>query len=551
MQISALFFLLAYLIPNHYLPWMSFYSEFLVFLGLWILGVYFAKAEMKVGFSVVFFVFLSVVPVVQFASGVVFFFGDAWVAAFYLIACAASLVLGRALYDRHRGAAYAFFAWVFVLASIVSSGCSFYQWFGLAGGVWVLSIFEGGRAVGNLAQANHMATLLSLGLVSTLYLVEVRSLGRWSSSLIALVLIVAIALTQSRTPWVGAACLLMWWGVKYRAANLTLRPAVLGVWCVFYLLSVFFLEDVRELLYLERQDETLLDRTLSSQRLLIWGQVVQAILDGPLWGYGWNQVGVAQVSAALTFPVQLLSLHAHNIILDLLVWNGPLLGGAIVIFIAGWLFVLARRSVTPGAVFALLASGLVLLHGLLEYPLEYAYFLIPVCLLLGMVEGEVSMVAWVKSAPLLRYFALSSCAVVLIAVWVEYRVIEEDHRLLRFEMGRIGGIKADHDAPDVVLLSQLREMIRLARTEVVGPVSPEELEWMRQVAYRYPYIPCLYRYSMALALNGSLDESIDVLLRLRSIYGEGDYQMVLAGLREEAVKKPALNALYQAIAVSR
>lgn len=94
---------------------------------------------------------------------------------------------------------------------------------------------------------------------------------------------------------------------------------------------------------------------------------------------------------------------------------------------------------------------------------------------------------------------------------------------MRFENARIGTLRSTSPGPDVELLSQLREYIKFARTPAVEGMSASEIEWMRKVAHRYPYYTALFRYSLALGLNGYTAEASDQLLVLRALYGERYY----------------------------
>lgn len=305
-------------------------------------------------------------------------------------------------------------------------------------------------------------------------------------------------------------------------------------------LSFSYLSDA---LYLPAYDD-LAARAQAIERWALWQQLWVAILQGPLWGYGWAQVGVAQVSVSLSHPLQLMTEHSHNFLLDLLIWNGPILGGLIVLFLCVWLIRLGLRARSRESVFALLAVGFVCVHGMLEYPLEYAFFLLPVGLLLGMVEGEqrlwglLTLPRWILAGVLVVSVG------VIVWLFEEYRIIEEDHRLMRFETARIGTLKAEQAAPDVVLLTNLREFIRFARIEATPGMTEEQVSWMRKVAHRYPYPPSLFRYALALGLNGQADLSTQEFLRLRALHGERHYQSARQAVLELQKHDPSLALIH-------
>ena len=63
-------------------------------------------------------------------------------------------------------------------------------------------------------------------------------------------------------------------------------------------------------------------------------------------------------------------------------------GGVGIILLLVWLLRLAWHVHTVESLCCLLMVGVVLVHGMLEFPLEYAFFLLPVGFLLGCVAGE-------------------------------------------------------------------------------------------------------------------------------------------------------------------
>ena len=128
-------------------------------------------------------------------------------------------------------------------------------------------------------------------------------------------------------------------------------------------------------------------------------------------------------------------------------------------------------------------------------------------------------------------------------VWYEYSVIDEDYRLMRFESARIGNVRAEQVAPDIFLLTQLREYIRFVRTPVAEGMTVDDLDWMRKVAYRYPYIPSLFRYSLALGLNGDVAGAQEHLYVLKSLYGSDAFDEAKRAMLSLSVRYPELAKL--------
>ncbi|UGV31443.1 Wzy polymerase domain-containing protein [Halopseudomonas aestusnigri] len=537
--------LLGWLLPNHYAPWSAFYQDFAWFASVLLLASILLRKPP--GFPLVCSAALVVaaIPIIQFFLGKVYYLGDGILAMLFISGFIFSLIAGYSLSisPGSRLQIAHFLASVLLLSSVLSTWIALRQWFLLTGSIWIADLPPAARPFANLAQPNNLATLLGMGLAAILYFYEKRQLSWFSCSALVTFLLFGMVLTQSRTPWVAAIAICVFWVWKSRSCNTRLRFPTLLLWVLIFGVLVMSLPAIAEFLLLSSSDP--MQRMKSLQRWDLYKQFYCAVIHGPLWGYGWNQVSVAQVAITPLYPVALMTEYAHNIVLDLLIWNGPVLGGVIVVVAAIWLGRLAWVARSSEGLFALLAAGFVLTHSMLEYPHAYAYFLLPLGLLLGIAQADdrstrtFTMPRGLLGALLLVAAGLGG------TIWYEYRVIEEDFRLMRFETANIGNLKAEQSAPNVKLLTQLRELIRFTRTEAVENMSDEEIDWMRQVAHRYPYLPSLFRYSYALALNGRTDEAQAQLLTLRGLYGEEHYRDALSLLQSKQEAYPQLMLLVQ------
>jgi hypothetical protein len=258
-------------------------------------------------------------------------------------------------------------------------------------------------------------------------------------------------------------------------------------------------------------------------------------------GYGWQQVSRAQQVVSLDHPLSGEHIeHSHNIVLDLLVWAGIPVGLLLVGLIVRWFVVNIRACRDAGACWLLAAVGGVLVHGMLEYPLEYAYFLIPVGIMVGYVSSRLNVdrsvaLPWLP----MRVF---SVAFVGMFCWVgmEYLTAEENHRTLRLESARIGVPGIRTPAPDLTLLTQLEAFLEFARTEARVGMRPLELDAMRRVSQRFAYPPVMFRYALAAGLNGRPDVAQDSLGRLCRSYPLQRCEEAIVAWRQAQGKFPVL-----------
>jgi len=542
-SIAALSLLLSWLIPHHYYPWLTGDSEFLAFGAALILSLVIFHKRIIIPRAAALFALTAFIPLIQWMFGIVFFSGDAIISACYLLGFSSVILIGYNLTqdESTRTQSYQAFACLFIIGSTLSAVIAFRQWLGFSQG---FSFFEaassGSRPFANFGQPNNLATLLCMGLASTLLLFEQQKLGKISASLLAVFLIFAVALTQSRTAWVGAVFALTWWAWKSKTSQPRLSWRSIAGWIVFYIVCIIALPWLTTLVTHGQNPVSLVARiqTADSGRGLLWAQFALAVFHGPLWGYGWNQISVAQVSISNIFPVNIRTNSSHNILLDILVWNGLFLGSLIIILSMTWIARLAYCAKSLTSAYALLAVGFALIHGMLEYPLEYAYFLLPVGLLLGMVYGELDTTQqYTETLPISKYLSrlpklswelphavfasfLAICTVFMIWLGYEYHTLNRDYRAFRpTELTPNNASTPTYNPDHIILLTQLRDYLQLQSINPTPNMTEQQLDWAKEVAYRFPQVENLARYATALALNNQPIQAGQELSELRILYG--------------------------------
>ena len=133
-----------------------------------------------------------------------------------LLLATMALVLGGAALRPTRGLLLSFFA-AWAAAGLANSAVAVIQVFipQWVDGEWIARSADARRAVGNMRQPNHLATLLLWSAVAIVPLVEMGPLGRarWqraaAAALMALT-VLGITLSGSRTGLVGIAVLALW-----------------------------------------------------------------------------------------------------------------------------------------------------------------------------------------------------------------------------------------------------------------------------------------------------------------------------------------------------
>jgi O-antigen ligase len=513
---AVILFCGAILIPNHYQPWLTAYQDALAFMSLIFFG---CSCAFNHSFKIIkgitfFFILIMFVIFIQYLFGRIYFFGDMFIVLLYLIGFIFSFAVGFNLTSRFGSKKIIFIvSIVFLFCSIISIYMMLKQWLLLhQGGIWIADLPPGGRPFANFAQPNNCATFLCMSAMSVLYLYEGNYINRVVGLFIAIFILFGIALTQSRTPWIFFSVFLIWWYWKTKCFQTRLNKNSYIYFLLIYVIFVISLPIFSNYLGVGFASD-FIERVSSGYfRLPMWRQMLIAIQQEPWFGYGWNQVSVAQIMVYLQYPTIERIDHSHNILLDIIIWNGIPIGVFIIGYLSIWLYGFHKLVKNISTFVALSMVGAVMVHAMLEFPLDYAFFLLPVGFLLGVVQMEDSDLKVLEISKYILFIFLLFAITIYIWVLFEYNKIEKDVQLIRFESLNIGNVHANHDAPNVILLTHLREQIRLIRTRPVGNMTNEQLELMRKTTYRYATPIALYRYSQALALNNQEDSAKKYLI---------------------------------------
>ncbi|MES2991033.1 MAG: Wzy polymerase domain-containing protein [Pseudomonadota bacterium] len=516
--------LFAWTTPNHYLPWLSFHSELAMAASLALAATWVTwkarRQRLLLPAITVLTLATSTVPALQLLGGLIDFGGDAWLGSLYLLGFALAQLAGfraTALWTMPR--VVEMMQWIALIGALLSVWIALYQWQGLQYlGVLASNGTEGARAYANLLQPNQLATLLVLGLVAGAFLYQQERLGAVTTLLVVVTLGFGLAMTQSRAGMLEVVVVGAFLAVKHRTVGqrLAWTKVLFGVALILMLPLAW--EALRGWSVQTGSGRDVTELATVGVRRVHWESMLDAIWRQPWAGYGWNQVGAAQLAVAPDHPPSGETLgHSHNLLLDLLVWNGLPLGLALAAGLAWWFQRATRGARDSATVLALASIVAVFVHAMLEYPLHYAYFLLPVGALMGAVSSgamphaALAAPRWI--APLLLALACGITA----AVTNDYFTIEEDVRRWRFGQARIGMAAAPQRNSQVVVLTQLESFLYFAQTPEREGMNAAELNSMAAVVRRFPSKENTMRYAAALAVNDRPGDASEALRRICKI----------------------------------
>lgn len=515
-------FVVSWLMPNHYPPWLSFHAEYLsaISMVLFCFGLCFdARKGWFVPWSAVFVLLLGLVPIAQYFSGLIVFSGDAYLGSAYLcVLASAQIIGGTQVLRRGEDAVLVPFFGATMAASLISCFVALAQWLGVKWGIWTVDLPPGGRPFANLAQPNLLATLLAIGLVSVFYFYSRNKIGALTSLLVAVLLAFCLALTQSRTALVFVLLFLFWLAFFYRRLGIAVNVAYVcvGVLCwVGLWFSVPFLDNA---LYLSTT-APLSERVTPGVRTVIWRHVLDSLHVSPWFGHGWMQisVGLSRVvnPGVWSRPIE----YSHNLFLDLMAWNGFPIGLLISVAVVAWYVFRVRACCHFGVGCALLVIGLILVHSQFEYPHAYVFYLISVGLLVGAVDARSGYSGFVLKTD---YPFLLSCMVACVFMWrlmTEYMDLESELRHARFVSAGLESGGYARSCKNYYILTQLRQyVVQVERVPARG-WGVSEIRSSIEVSARYPSVEFMKSNIDVLLLNGMFKNARIEFDRYENLFG--------------------------------
>jgi O-antigen ligase len=251
-----------------------------------------------------------------------------------------------------------------------------------------------GRAVGNLRQPNHLASLLIWSVIALVPLVEWRRVPAWLGAGVGILIMVAVVLSGSRTGLYGGVAVLVFWGAIDSRLSRGTRGALiatlvfpLGVFAWQWLtLHTSFMPHVAGAATRLSEGD--------SSHFAIWKNAVEMVRQQPLLGVGWGEFNFAWTLTPFPHRPTAFFDHTHDLPLQLIVELGIADGGAGagaagVGVRAGLPACLGHRRATGhGARAAWVMILMIAIHSLDEYPLWYAYFLLPAAWAWGFALGS-------------------------------------------------------------------------------------------------------------------------------------------------------------------
>ena len=553
------FIALGWLLPNHYVPWIAFHVDAWMAVVLWSLaGLCLVKWRGPVPLTVAIHVIaaLCFVPLLQWWLGQVKFLGTASVGAAYLLGLLLAVLTGIRWHANRPGELLDILFIAIAVAATISVAFQICQWLRLddgcfCGSSWIAKQGESSRISANLGQPNQLATLLVWGILAYGWAWQ-RAKVRGAFAFVgAAFLLIGLALTQSRTGALalGVVFLGTFFWRRLLAPTLSLKAVV--ALALYFLVVVLGLPVVSDFLLIG-YSSNILARTQGETRIDAWLMFLNAVWNQPLAGYGWDQTLLAQISLTTVVPGALATVgayfaHTHNLFLDLVIWFGIPVGGALSLGIVWWVVRSIKGVMTGQGAMALLLVLTVGLHAMLELPLHYAYFLLPLGLVVGTLEASnpTKIIGVVGHKAMVGLFLIA--ALLLGLIIKDYLKVEESYNELRLEHNRIM-TSVPRTPPDVIVLTQLRDFIVVSRLEPSPDLSAQQMRLIEDVTLVYPTAENLVKMAAVFVYQRRALEAQLWLNRICQVSDKGNCAWAkMRWQRLQAKYKPLQSVAWQAV----
>jgi O-antigen ligase len=494
---------------------------------------------------------LIAVVLAQWGLGKIAYFDQALLYVLYLLFAALLMLLGARLRDSLGIAKISMVLAAFLLAGTELSALigvlQHYHWHTPLDSVVVRKISP--SVYGNIAQSNHFANYIALGMISLGLLFRLQKLRAVQVALLAMPLLFVMTLSGSRSSWLYLlmmAGLAWWWARNDAGQRPLLRYSLLliaGFGIMHLIVQQPFVTGAES--SVNTVQRLFGDNASGGVRLFLWREASLMFMQSPWLGVGFGQFAWQHFQLLPSLhPSGIVGLYnnAHNLIFQMAAEAG--IAGLLALFLSlgVWLFGLRRSALDEAHWWGYAALGVLAIHSLLEYPLWYTYFVAVAAILLGALD-ETRYRLELRNVGRISVFAVLLLGLIsLMQLLSGYRDLEQVQeirsasnidssasKLLRDKLVSIHGGS---------LLSPYSELFMSSLIEVNEDHLKEKLAVNTRVMHFVPIGQVVYRQVLLLAQAGELEQAKSILVQAIWSYPDG-YAKPRQQLLELAEKDPA------------
>jgi O-antigen ligase len=385
-----------------------------------------------------------------------------------------------------------------------------------------ISVRNAAAVYGNMAQPNHFADYICLGLVS-LGLLHSHFFWRWKTVLLAVPLLFVLVLSGSRSAWLYLVCMTTMAGFFREWRFLKYGLSILAGFALMHFIveiSWFSASSGR----VTSAGRLFQEASSGSFRLHFWHEAWTIFLNHPILGAGFGQYAWLHFSLGPVLRDRVIVgayNNAHDIVMQLAAETG--LAGLAVLFSAVFFWVRQALGAKPDCYrcWGVTLLAILGIHSTLEYPLWYAHFLGIFAILLGMLDDTFWQPVLRSRLPALAILLLGW--LVLFQILSDYRQLED---LLKKKPGESDIAyyeRAKSTFRHVSITSPIRPYMELAMSSLIAVNTrnlADKLLLNGAVLHFIPIPQVAYRQARLLAFSGKKDEAESIMAMATWAYPE-------------------------------
>lgn len=370
---------------------------------------------------------------------------------------------------------------------------------------------------GNLAQPNHFASYIALGLISLGFLFQQKKLKPIYVTLLVVPMLFVMTMSASRSSWLyllSMATMAWWWSRRDASLKPLLRYSLLLIagFGLMHLMAQL------QVMTAETGSVNTVGRLLNHQqtgdiRLYLWHEAWLMFTHSPLLGVGFGQFAWQhfQILPELK-QSNILGLYnnAHNLIMQLAAEAG--MAGLLILFVSlgVWLKVARRATLDTAHWWGYAILGVLAIHSLLEYPLWYSYFLAVAAFLLGMFDETRYQLAFRFVGRISLASVLLASLLLLLQLKTGYKNLEQALAIKPVPNAAAtssqmrDALISLHGVP---LLSPYAELFMSDRMAIDEQNVKEKLALNTRVMHFVPIALVVYRQALLLAQDGQMEQA--------------------------------------------
>ena len=398
---------------------------------------------------------------------------------------------------------------------------------------------------GNIAQPNHFANYITLGLVSLGLLFATGRIRIWMAVLMAGPLMFVLVLSGSRGTWLY---LLFMLGISYLWQRRERQYLPILKYCIWLFAGFVLMNFIVQMPWLAgvsgnvtATHRMIADGGSGDIRLYLWKESLLIFTHYPFFGAGFGQFAWQHFELLPELQnTRIVGLYnnAHNLLMQLAAETG--LAGLTIVFAtlgaSVWQAWRAPRSIYQWWGFCILA--VLGIHSMLEYPLWYGYFLGIAAFTLGVMDSKTYRLELHGVGRVMIMMVLLLGTLLLLQLFQGYKQLE-DAMMLRPDSSNYISKRNENlsNAYGYVLIRPYAELFMSGLTVANSEKLADKLALNERVMRFVPVASVVYRQVWLLSLADRLPDAKLQLQRALWSY-PGEFRKAEQELRRLALKDP-------------